>query len=302
MLELVPAFDLTAEMLPMIREGMGAMEPEPPREGVAIEELRTEGPLDVALRVFQPITDGESKRGCILWIHGGGFLIGNRSMDDPLLNTWVHELGCVVVSVEYRLAPEHPYPAPLEDCYEALSWVIEHKGELNVDPSRIGIGGLSAGGGLAAALAILNRDRDEHFVAFQLLECPMLDHRQITPSSQADWLAIWSRSSNAFGWASYLGELSGSGEIPGTASPARCEDLSGLPPALIKVGSIDGFHDEDVAYATRLNQAGVPAELHVYPGVPHGMTVDTTTSVGQQATRDALEFLRRQFATEAGSA
>ena len=142
--------------------------------------------------------------------------------------------------------------------------------ELGIDPDRIGIGGTSAGGGLAAALALLARDRGEVPVAFQLLECPMLDDRQETSSSQLEGLPVWSRESNEFGWRSYLGELYGSDDVPALAAPARARDLRGLPPALVIVGGADGFRDEDVLYALRLNQAGVPTELHVLPGAPHG--------------------------------
>ena len=170
------------------------------------------------------------------------------------------------MSVDYRLAPETPYPGPLEDCYRGLVWTYEHADELGIDPERIGIMGVSAGGGLAAALALLARDRGEVPVAFQLLDSPMLDDRQRTPSSRQDGLAVWSRGSNTFGWKSYLGDLYGRDDVPATAAPARATDLSGLPPAFVSVGAVDGFRDEDIDYALRLNQAGVPDGAARVPG------------------------------------
>jgi len=173
--------------------------------------------------------------------------------------------------------------------------VHDHAADLGVDPARIGVAGVSAGGGLAAALALLARDRGELPVAFQLLDSPMLDDRQRTPSSQCDGLPIWSRESNEFGWRSYLGELYGQEQIAHSAVPARATDLSGLPPAYICVGTVDGFRDEDIEYATRLNQAGVPAELHVYPGAPHGFSLFQDSPISKQAARDAQQWLSRQF-------
>jgi len=256
----------------------------------------------------------------IVSIHGGGYVLGSYEMDDGTFDRLCPMLECVGVSVEYRLSPETPYPGPLEDCYAALLWTFEHAEELGIDPSRIGIGGVSAGGGLAAALAILARDRGEVEVAFQLLECPMLDDRQVTPSSQLDHLLVWSAASNSFGWQSYLGALYGSdsvggsesvgggggsdgadgegrdrGGIPGTAAAWREADLSGLPPAYVAVGAADGFRDEDIAYALRLNQAGVATELHVYPGVPHGVTMFLGTTWAERWQRDVDDWLRRQL-------
>ena len=212
---------------------------------------------------------------------------GTNLMDDPLFDELCPRLGIVGVSVDYRLAPETPYPGPLEDCYRGLRWTYEHAAELGVDPDRIGVAGVSAGGGLAAALALLARDRGEVPVAFQLLDSPMLDDRQTTPSSRQDGLPVWSRNSNTFGWKAYLGERYGRDDIPATAAPARATDLSGLPPTFVSVGAVDGFCDEDVDYALRLNRAGVPTELHVYPGACHGFNVIAPTApVSKQAARD----------------
>jgi acetyl esterase/lipase len=183
----------------------------------------------------------------------------------------------------------------LEDCYRGLTWTYDNAEELGIDRDRIGIGGVSAGGGLAASLALLARDRGEVPVAFQLLDCPMLDDRQVTASSQQDGLPVWSRESNTYGWRAYLGDLYGTDDVPYTAAPARAEDLSGLPPAFVSVGSIDGFLDEDISYAMRLNHAGVPAELHVYPGACHGYQMAADSEIARQSRRDIDDWLRRQI-------
>ncbi len=234
-------------------------------------------------------------RACIYSMHGGGYVIGSYTMDDLLFDRWCPALGVVGISVEYRLAPETPYPGPIEDCYAGLRWVHEHAGELGIDPTLVGVHGISAGGGLAAALALLARDRGGPPVAFQILISPMLDDRQVTPSSQLDGLAVWNRESNAFGWRSYLGELYGRDDVPHHAAPARAVDLSGLPPAFVSVGALDGFRDEDVDYALRLNHAGVPAELHVYPGAPHGFQIATESELCRRSFRDTEEWVARQL-------
>jgi acetyl esterase/lipase len=248
------------------------------------------GQPDVTLRVHIP-SGLSGPAPCLYSIHGGGYVLGHRSMDDARFDRLCPLLGMVGVSVEYRLAPETPYPGPLEDCYAGLAWVSGHSGELGIDPSRLGVGGASAGGGLAAALTLLARDRGELPVAFQLLAYPMIDDRRSTPSSGWD-VPVWSPQNNAFGWSSYLGHLHGSDDIPYTAAPARAEDLRGLPPTLVFVGTLDGFCDEDVLYATRLYQAGVPTELHVYPGAPHGFDgLAPTTALARRAVRHTEEWL-----------
>jgi cyclohexanecarboxylate-CoA ligase len=232
---------------------------------------------------------------CVYSIHGGGYVIGSNAMDDALFDQLCPALELVGVSVEYRLAPEAPYPGPLEDCYRGLLWTHEHADELGIDRRRVGVRGISAGGGLAAALALLVRDRAEVSLAFQLLDCPMLDDRQLTFSSQVEGLPVWSRDSNTFGWRAYLGDLYGGADVPYTAAPARAQDLSNLPPAYVSVGTVDGFLDEDVDYATRLNHAGVPTELHVYPGACHGYQMAVDSEITAQSQRDARDWLRRQL-------
>ena len=169
----------------------------------------------VVVRVHRP-TQLRNRRRCLFSIHGGGYILGSYVMDDPVFDRYCHEFGCVGVSVEYRLAPETPYPGPLDDCYAALVWTFAHAERAGHRPARIGITGVSAGGGLAAALALLARDRGEVEIAFQLLQCPMLDDRQITGSSRYDDLLIWSREANTFGWKSYLGERYGPTTCPRT--------------------------------------------------------------------------------------
>jgi acetyl esterase/lipase len=237
-------------------------------------------------------------------MHGGGYVVGSYDSDDELFAAWCPRLGVAGVSVEYRLAPEVPYPGPLEDCYAALTWTVQNAAELGIDPARVGVRGVSAGGGLAAGLALLARDRGEVTLAFQALDCPMLDDRQDTPSINAAGLYVWTRDHNDLGWRSYLGALHGGDGIPGWAVPARAADLAGLPPACIVVGAIDGFRDECVDYAQRLSQAGVGCELHVIAGLPHGYQQAPQAAAVRQARRDLEDWLARQLnpASPGGSA
>ena len=248
----------------------------------------------VVVRVHRPV-GLEGAVACVYSIHGGGYIRGSYEMDDAKFDRWCPAYGIVGVSVEYRLAPETPYPGPLEDCYAGLKWTYDNATELGIDPDKIGITGVSAGGGLCAALALLARDRGEVPLQFQLLDCPMLDDRQITPSSQQKDLVIWNKASNAFGWQSYLGDLYGTADVPYTAAPARAEDLSGLPDAYVCVGGADGFRDENIIYAMRLYGAGVPTELHVYPGAPHGVGLFPQTQIAHRYAAHREDWLRRQL-------
>ena len=246
----------------------------------------------LVVRVHRPKAQG-GPLPCMYSIHGGGYILGSYTMDDARFDEWCPRLSCVGVSVEYRLAPETAYPGPLDDCYTGLRWLYDNAETLGVERDRIGIAGISAGGGLAAALALLARDRAEVPLAFQLLECPMIDDRQATSSSRLDGLPIWSRESNEFGWRSYLGDLYGSDDIPIHAAAARATDLAGLPPALVIVGGADGFRDEDVDYALRLNQAGVPTELHVLPGAPHGVQMFPDLPIAERWKQIVTEWVAR---------
>jgi len=212
------------------------------------------------VRLFRPVGVSEPS-AALLWIHGGGYVLGTAEQDDALCRRFSTRLGITVASVDYRLAPEHPYPAPLEDCYAALSWLA---GLPSVDPRRVAVGGASAGGGLAAALALLARDRGELTPIFQLLAYPMLDDRSSATGPNKNH-RMWNARSNHFGWTAYLGDAD-----PQVAVPGRRDDLAGLPAAWIGVGTHDLFHDEDLAYAERLRAAGVPCAVDVIAGAFHG--------------------------------
>jgi acetyl esterase/lipase len=296
--ELRPVLD--AFELPAIdAEGVAAMRSTSfasPDLSAAVTRTDHEVPADppVPVRVHRA-NDAVGLLPAIVTIHGGGYVIGSYDMDSPLLDRWCPGLEVVGVSVEYRLAPETPYPGPLEDCYAALRWTYDNATDLGIDKDRIGLYGLSAGGGLAAALALLARDRGEVPLALALLDCPMLDDRQQTPSIGADGLYVWGSDSNEFGWRSYLGELYGSDEVPFYAAAARATDLTGLPPTCVVVGAIDGFRDEDIDYAQRLNQAGVACELHVIAGLPHGYLLVPGAPSVQLAMHAMDDWLIRQL-------
>lgn len=291
LVEMLPLPTMTDETVAMIRSV--EMPVAPLSDAVERADHLVPGDPEVPVRVHRP-KNASGPLPCVVSMHGGGYVVGSCTMDDTKFDEWCPALGLVGVSVEYRLAPETPYPGPIDDCYRALVWTREHAAELGIDPRRIGITGVSAGGGLAAALALLARDRGTP-VAFQLLDCPMLDDRQTTQSSRRDGLPIWSRESNTYGWRSYLGELYGTDAVPYTAAPSRADDLSGLPPAFVSVGTVDGFLDEDVEYAMRLNHAGIPTELHLYPGACHGYHLAGDCEITKQSQRDQLDWLARQL-------
>ncbi len=233
----------------------------------------------------------------LIWFHGGGYISGNPEIDDLRCIHLVRETGAIVVSVDYRYAPKHPYPTPLDDGYAALKWVSTHAGELGVDAERIAIGGDSAGGGLAAALAQLACDRREIRLVAQILVYPMLDDRTVLRADLAGKeTVIWNQSSNRFGWESYLGKPGGAASVPAYAVPARREDLSGLPPAWIGVGTLDLFHNEVVAYAQRLQNCGVECELCVVPGAFHGFDMAAFRSqVAQDFWKAQITMLKKHL-------
>lgn len=211
--------------------------------------------------MHRPAVTASSAPG-LLWIHGGGYVLGSAQQNDAMCRHFATELGAVVAAVDYRLAPENPYPAALDDCYAALQWL---GAQPEVDPGRIVIAGGSAGGGLAAALAFAARDRGGVQPLLQLLAYPMLDDRSVGPELETGRFRLWNTAANRFGWESYLGAAD-----PAQAVPARRTDLSGLAPAWIGVGTLDLFHAEDMAYAERLRAAGVPCEVLEVPGAFHG--------------------------------
>jgi triacylglycerol lipase len=232
---------------------------------------------------------------CIFHIHGGGFVAGASALLESFHYPLVQELGCVLVSVDYRLAPETPFPGGVEDCYAALAWVNDNIGMLNIDPQRIGLLGESAGGGLGAALALLVRDRGEYRLAFQHLIYPMLDDRTCVTEDPNPVTGefIWTPDNNRFGWSSLLGHGPGAGDVSEYAAPARAKDLAGLPPTFISVPTLDLFLEEDIDYAHRLMRAGVPVELHVYPGGFHAFDLHPTARLALQARQDSYAALRR---------
>ena len=252
---------------------------------------------EFTVRVHRPINI-EGPLPAIVWMHGGGLVSGTHLIDDGRFDRWSPRFGGVVgIAVDYGLAPERPYPGPLEDCYTALAWVHANAAELGVIPGRVGIGGASAGGNQAAGLALLARDRGEFRVDFQALIYPMIDDRMITPSSQWADAPIWPPTSNDYGWSAYLQGRRGADDIPAYAAPARATDLSGLPPTFIAVGALDGFVDEDIEYANRLIRAGVATELHVYPGAPHGFDLlMVNTEIARRCRRHLDEWLEARLA------
>jgi acetyl esterase/lipase len=271
----------------------------PDREDVAKEDRRVPGPHgapDVPIRVYRPRNGSAAPRPAVFEIHGGGFMLGSIDMMDPWCQRIAAEVDAVVVSVEYRLAPEHPFPAALEDCYAALRFASEEAASLEVDPARIAVAGQSAGGGLAAATALLARDRGGPPICFQLLEIPELDDRLETPSMRAFTdTPLWNRPNATWSWRHYLGPTH-DGEVSPYAAPARAKDLSGLPPAYVSTMEYDPLRDEGILYALRLLQAGVPVELHSYAGTFHGSGLVPTAEPSVRNFREVVELLRRQLA------
>lgn len=260
---------------PFTSRMLRSLKPRPakPTPGVTVREMFVPGPQGappVSLRVFQP--DGLSaKAPALLWIHGGGLIFGSPEQDDRNNAAFARELGITVAAVRYRLASTSPAPAAVEDTYAGLRGLVSHADELHIDPDRIAIGGASAGGGLTAALAQLAHDRAEIRPVFQLLVYPMLDDRTTTRTDiDTRGHRMWTPKSNRYGWSTYLGDAVAGPHVPEYAVAARRENLTGLPPAWIGVGTLDLFHDEDVEYARRLNDSGVPCQLDVVPGAFHG--------------------------------
>ncbi|WP_344376122.1 alpha/beta hydrolase [Agromyces tropicus] len=267
----------------MVQAALALIPAPRPAEAVRFERIDFAVP-GTGVRVFTPAgapvsaeapspeSESESRaRGALLWLHGGGLVIGDAAQDDAWCARLAERLGIVVVSVEYRLAPEHPFPAPLDDCVAAWQWLQDAAAARGIDPIRIAVGGQSAGGGLAAALAQRLLDDGGPQPAAQLLYCPMLDDRT---AARRDLDAVrhfaWTNRDNLVGWSSYLQASPGADVVPDFAVPARRAELSGLPPAWIGVGDIDLFHDEDLAYAEALRGAGVACTVDVVPGAPHG--------------------------------
>jgi triacylglycerol lipase len=295
---------LNAQDVTGLRAMMKAMVesmPPPPDDGVEVKERRIPGSAgapDVRVLVYTP----PGIRGPLpvhLDVHGGGYIAGSADIDNVMCRRMCVAVGCAVVSVDYRLAPEVKFPGALEDCYAALQWVHAHGAQMGLDVSRITIGGESAGGGHCAAMAIRARDRSGPRILLQLLGQPMLDDRTGTTADPHPYAGefVWTPHLNRIGWTSLLGVEAGTAAIPAGAVPARVEDLSGLPPAFIVIGALDLFIEEAIEYGRRLIRAGVPTELHVLPGGFHGsasIVPDAATSIAYFNLQ--YEALRRTFA------
>ncbi|MFJ8745164.1 alpha/beta hydrolase [Embleya sp. NPDC127516] len=303
---------LTPENLAARQERDAATRPKPTARDLRadgrfeVDELRVPGASggrDVTLVSARP-AGIEGPLPLLYYMHGGGMIMGNAwSVLPQLLGEWALPLGLAVVSVEYPLAPRARYLAPVEDCHAGFVWATAHAAELGIDASRVVIGGKSAGGGLAAALALLNRDRGGPTPIGQLLLCPMLDDRADTFSAhQMAGIDTWDRTSNVTAWQALLGDRYGAADLSPYAAPARATDLSGLPPAYIEVGSAETFRDEDVAYANAIWQAGGQAELHVWPGAFHGFDTFVPEAALSRDARDArMRWLRRVLVQSASA-
>jgi len=266
-------------------------------DDVSIQSLyvpRQDDPSQIRLRVYRPKAMS-ALAPALLWLHGGGFVVGKPEQGDPYCIQYVRELGIVIFAVDYRYAPEYPFPSALNDSYTALEWVKSNAAQLGVDANRIAIGGESAGGGLAAALAQLACDRKEIKPIFQLLVYPMLDDRTSIRTDLIDHGTLtWTQESNRFGWESYLGKACGAEDVPPYSVPARLVDLSALPPAWIGVGTLDLFHAEDIAYAQRLKDCGVACELQIVRGAFHGFDMTAPHSkVVQDFRKSQVAALRK---------
>lgn len=286
---------LSAETLPMLRRSIPPTSPLL-AEGTVVTTEHTVATADGALLLTTYRRADHTGVGPgLYWIHGGGLISGDRLQGADMLAEWVAEFDLVAVSVEYRLAPEHPFPAAFDDCYAGLQWTSSQAEHLGIDAQRIIVAGASAGGNLAAAITIAARDHGAVDIYAQLLMCPMLDDRDDSISArQHEGVGTWSRENNRFGWQSYLGDHRGSADIPVYASPARLTDFRALPPTYLDVGSAEVFRDEVVTYASALWAAGVQAELHVWAGGFHGFDgIVPSAAVSRQSRETRTDWLAR---------
>ncbi|WP_433332344.1 alpha/beta hydrolase [Spirillospora sp. CA-294931] len=268
---------------------LAAAIPEPDVSGLEVEDRTVPGDPDVAVRIYRP----HEARGAIVWLHGGGWVMGDLNTEHPWAARIAEGSGVMVISVAYRLAPENPFPAALDDAYTVLTWASEHAGELGIDPERIAVGGHSAGGCLAAGAALRARDEQGPPIRYQLLNQPALDDRQRTFSARTFTDTPWmNRDKITAAWGHYLGSAA---PTP-YAAPARADDLSGLPPAYIASAELCPNRDEDIAYALRLLEAGVPVELHHWPGTFHGSQAILSADISQRQNAELMAALRRALA------
>lgn len=301
MLDQFPVLTMTNEALAQMRTLLAELERPSPADlpdysTIAVSERFIPGPQGAPeVRVLCYIPQATAPLPALLWIHGGGYVLGSADQDDLQVKSMVASTGCAAVSVDYRLAPETPFPGGVEDCYAALRWLYTQAEALGIDATRLAIGGASAGGGLAASLGLLTRDRGEVPLVFQLLIYPMLDDRTATLAEPHPYVGeyVWTPQANHFGWAALLGQEPGGPDVSPYAAAARAEHLQGLPPTYLSVGSLDLFLEENLEYARRLMRAGVPTELHVYPGAFHGFNMVSGARVSQAFVRDELAALTR---------
>jgi acetyl esterase/lipase len=297
-LDAFPPMTLSAEALPMIRAAIPQMMaarplPDLPVSSNIVNIPSGEAGRDIRCLIIRPLT-ARGNMPAILHFHGGGHVLGIPEMDQPQLMLWAAELGCVVLSVDYRLAPETPFPGPMDDAYAALRWLNEQCDILGINPDHIAVSGGSAGGAMAACLCLMARDRGEYNIAFQHLEAPRLDDRLAAPADSNPFTGefIWTRANSAYCREAYLGENA----ADPYGSAARATSLADLPPAYIAVGSLDLFVDECLAYTARLTRAGVPVELIIYPGCFHGFKMAANASVTKRAEDDNIRALRKALA------
>lgn len=298
-LETLPNFEFSSEVIPVMRARMADMLtsmtiPDSPEVGTQEHKIASDKGLEVSVFVHTPRRPSLAPRPAVLHMHGGGYVIASAKMFIAANQQMALNADCVVASVDYRLAPETTHPGPIDDCYAALKWLHDNSKTLHIDPTRIAVTGESAGGGLAAALALLARDRGEVHIVHQHLISPMLDDRTcVRDTNPYAGEFVWTPGSNRFGWSSLLGCAPGSDGISSYAAAARAADLIGLPTTFIAVGALDLFAEENMEYARRLMRAGVSTELHVYPGAYHGFEFVAEAPVTQRAAQISSAALRR---------
>lgn len=297
-----PAMDFKLEDIAAIREAMSGLigSPDLPKDAeVNVYDIRIEnetGPEGLRLRIYDPVSKPDLLPA-ILWMHAGGYVVGLPEQDEAQSIRLAKEVGAVVVAVDYRLAPENPYPAAIEDCYVALQWLAKNAAELGVDPERIATAGASAGGGMATALAMMTRDRKGPAIAFQMLIYPLLDDRMTTPAYSEEFdKRFWNPDANRDAWRLLLKDVDRY-DVPVYLAPARETNLAGLPPAYLCVGELDPFRDDVLDYAARLARAKVPVELHLYPGAFHLFDmVAAETALGKRAVDEYVRALSEALA------
>lgn len=301
LLDSLPDIELSEAILPLVRAAPARFAVDPRDvERTAMRQVKVPGPQgapDVPVLVYRP-KNAVGELPCILHIHGGGYVSGSAASMEAVHRPLAADLNCCIVSVDYRLAPETRYPGAVEDCYAVLRWISANARDLGIDLRRLGVMGESAGGGLAAALTLLVRDRGEFSLAFQRLVYPMLDDRTCVAPEPHPFTGefVWTRQRNHFGWRCLLGVEPGSEGVSPYAAPARATDLRNLPPLFLSTAALDLFLEENLEYARRLVRSAVPVELHVYPGAFHGFQWAPTAGVSMMAARDTRDALRRAMA------